>query len=864
MAKRTGGVAANNSHAPFRKTLLRLMLLDAKDRVHIVLGEVLHTIANARFFACCRPDDDSPSVYLRNQILRASEQLAQMLWEDDAAIDQLLARLKGSEGLHILEQQQLMRDIFMQRDKVLHHQDERLKGLSWIQHALCQELEAKPSYSPNLPIFKRREQERVKEALIDMARDNRWMVEGFFRKYLEKVHTDKDKAAQGNNQTRTLKKEIIIVWEHFNTTKFGLLNRDHNHDPNTVVLRVPQYFMDQKLYFPHITHELVHLAIKDTRLFDLEDFTRLRRNLKFIFRDNPFYDNQETEEWIDNLLEEIFADVISIALEGSSYLMALFLTLVGQDHRHLLVRSMPPELSPFPWWIRIKMVVQYLRIKRDSKKPPEEDPWIEAVDKLIDRYREALRTHFGFEPQQTNLMEVMEYEQYIYDVLSKHLEDYIRKIHDVRKKQQQEIKPEDRTINYYNLKLNEFSIQEIIKMSNKEPDKYTDLGPTLKTGKFYSINNIIWRTYIQSIHDEKHFDGDENYFSLGAIFQLCYDHLELSRAWQKNKLGPSIKFDDLKIPVINNEEKNLYEGYFIKARLDGRIEKEDGRLVCRLVQNDPEFIVNLKQIVEDLPKNPEFKKRDLRVFKCLTSYDFFFIRQGITTRRLIPDCPVLKFSEITGLAAYAERRLLARYKTIGKRNEAKEGPCYSLVMEIRLQERWRLKEFLEELTRNLNNEAKTTKRFEVADIFISLDWQDVLLLVEGIEPGLIQELLRMYEDHIPQVNRTESSILIKTKKFEDLLAVDENNKGIEKVPENFTILVYLRVNSLYKKEDINRQLKKLAVDAGADKFGYFPGVYDGFFQWQAGAEYSKIFNFLGLATEYLSDCKFEVIIHPKT
>lgn len=859
MAKNGNISLSVNSKARFRNTLLRLMMVDAKDRVNIILGEVIHTKANAVFFACCKENDDSPSVYLRTEILNASRQLEKMLRDDERKINELLIDLSEADKLKECDKQKLMTSIFMNRDAVLDNLDKRLKSLSWIQHALSQELEAKPSYSPHLPIFKRREQQRVKEALISLAQNNQKMVEGFFEKYMDKVRATEDDKSIKNIRKNKLRKGIIIVWEHFNTTKYGTLDKDLDSDHNSIILRVPQYFMDQKLYFPHVTHELVHLEIKNTRLFNLKHFTTLRRTLYLIFRDNPLYDDRETEKWIDNLLEEIFADVISIALEGFSYLMSLYLTLVGQYHRHLLNRSMPPELHPFPWWLRLKMVLQYARIAF-----PENCPWVGAMDRLIDIYREQLRFHFGFEPQQTNLNEIMDYEQYICNVLTAHLQEYINEIFNVREKIQEEEKISDNCpINYYNLRLNKHIIDAIKSISNAEYDyHYTKaLDRILESGIYYNINNIIWHAYIQSVLYNKYSGSKKNYYPLGAIFRLCYDHLELSKAWQHKKLGLDVSFEDVKIKVIDDIENKLYEGFFIKGRVDSAIKIDDDNQYCLLVENDSKFVDKLKAKIEGLPD--KYGEYDLRVFKCLTSYDFFFIRKGVTTRELIKDCPVLNLTKITTMASYSERRILALSDSIVGESlsqepdkKEQESQCYSLVMEVRLSERWMLNKYMERLIKDLRNKSNI-KRYEKADIYISLDWQDIIILIEGIAPSYIGELLQMYEKKIPLVNRTESSILIKSDKFEELL-----DNG-ERVPHNFTILVYLRINSLNRKHDISRKLEELAEGCGCKKtFGFFPGVYDGFFQWGPGAEYIDIFAFLRKATRYLSDCKFEVVIRP--
>jgi hypothetical protein len=223
------------------------------------------------------------------------------------------------------------------------------------------------------------------------------------------------------SKTEESKNQDIILhsWKHDFTPTHSFHGDDKEFNIHHIV---SDYYMPERPdLHPMLGHEIAHILIKN-HMGDLSDyfFENSKSNfadlIRSIFRvlrqsDNLLHIHQLSPAHNPRfLLKEICCDLLAASVKGFSYLYAMLLELVGADmYKHILSGALEfthessetidleminhlygnggrPETLRRDWWLRLKLVVVWMRQVHHLEPSGLDEMLLNGVDSLLDNF----------------------------------------------------------------------------------------------------------------------------------------------------------------------------------------------------------------------------------------------------------------------------------------------------------------------------------------------------------------------------------------------------------------------------------------------------------------------------------------------
>lgn len=699
----------------WRSTLLTLLKVDTLHRTGAVLEELHKTERNATFFSCYQEEDPSVKARMRCDVRNASISLRKSLTESlyNKIEKQFFDKGALDSDFHILSH----------RDTFLNTLNSGLNELSFIQRSLSQQIHSRPTYYPSPTIFRRREEQRIIEFIFAFC-DSKM-------KHLNETFIDTKKKLDPKSYRRLDLQpkcpRILIINEHFNTTQFYNCPLSGDHRPlqdqsQTLVLRVPYWFANFSLYYPVLTHEMIHFLLQSYNLFSCSDLSEPINELTRIHNREFTSLNRYTNLSI-NILNEVFADIMSASIEGFSYLIGLLLSCFGTYDR-FYVDDSRPYLSQIPWSIRASLVSNHLKnvVYRNNVAVRT---CCEAVDKIIEDYRMNRDNQFIFSNYRQRAMEITNYEVAMTELIHIILDPTFKSLHSslgaffenspASADNCHNIQISDEI--FYKLLKAQFSSKHLSKVDLNDRtilDKWSNEIRNFIGSERISMSNVISTLFLYALSQ---YSGPEP-IPMGRVFRLIYDYIQSNGEWTENR-----------------QSTDVIEVCMIKHRLDVKCESIDDKVII-----DSKASLEwdeLEQGISDFSKDKKF-------FNCFGPFDQILMREGYSPRKYYRTRPL---AEYPPLAFFYERKVL---DLIFESNDSKyNNGIFDFFIDIRLTDRKYLM-YLDNYIRSMNFEndmfqlCGNRECFRKYSLYCCLDWQDAAILIEDADLGVINALWKCF------------------------------------------------------------------------------------------------------------------------
>lgn len=810
-----------------------MLRLDTKDKASIISEEFMKTCLNVRFFSCYNQSDVTPKAMLRKSLKNSTKTIKNKIREKDGFYKNTIKHLKH-------ERSNLLSFLAF-RDETNEKTRKYLEKLSIIQYSLCQQIDSKPDYYPSPTIFRRREEARINEFILSICQNKYNILNSLF---------DKLTPNPINGEQRGV--NIVVINEHINTTKIFIDKELEGEREDIIFLRTPYWFANFPLYHPVITHEISHFLLNKHKLMTensiikstTDDFVHtfaqeIGTNLK----------TSSVKLLAENIIEEIIIDVISSSVDGFSYLIALVLSNIGQRDRFYLHNTLP-QLSKIPWTIRMNVVIRHLR-KNIHKKDQIITPWLDAFSDLSFNYYQSKASYYQYNPYMKLAKNINKTEKMIEELIEYYYDKVFRKIakHSM---EYHNNKQENKSNNCWNIKTSDDlykDTRKFLMLQMKENIQTFDFSAIfikhIQRVKPMNIPNLIALHFLEAIKKlpkEKLFAevvdsvkvNDAFNPGMGRMYRYLYDYVESN--------GKSVFPDPPEV---------IYEVCFIKFRFDSIIENNgSNEFDCsRNAKPFQFFYNNIKQYTEELETNNEF-------YYCFGPFSNLLIRPNYSTKTFVENHS-LDAEPFNSLLYFLERKIMAKLKSNIEGANNKDG-LFDFFVEIRLKERRDIQELYSSMVDCL--ETKLKCHFNMAFIYTSLDWQDLIIKIDGAEINFM-DYFKHYLYCSKIIERTQTTTMIK--------AIDISKLENMPITDSIKLITHIRVKSNVSSSNFSTKVdewwdnfsKVLSNNDAIDSWLTL-GKFDYRLHWKQNdtTTYSDIFKLYLDLEEYVSDIQTEIVL----
>lgn len=309
-----------------------------------------------------------------------------------------------------------------------------------------------------------------------------------------------------------------IIWEYaksYKITTVKSIKNDTNVNFNIAFFRMSYWYFDLPYLIPAITHEISHIALKNKKYSNYVN--KIKENVKKdIFnskKDSLFKKKQIDVLFVDNIINEVLADIFSLIHHGTSYILTMSHELLGYYFASTFEYDSNKNINIASWvfnemrdrsYIRLSVLLSFYKLIKKVIKKEDLDvnsKLFSSNEKYLKEIEELLSIVYSKECLDTSKRPIKDYYKHWHNYLPEfeELEAFI--LFFIDSLNNQLVKEKDWFILILNNTKKHKKTKFIFKnVANAEPEELKYLYiKTIKTCKIPKFYNDLWEKRFEKL-----------------------------------------------------------------------------------------------------------------------------------------------------------------------------------------------------------------------------------------------------------------------------------------------------------------------------------------------------------------------------